>query len=146
MGIGKKFKDIMGIEEIYDDDYEDEFEDDEPRKKAESRGAFSRGAAPASRNTGQMRMVIIEPQSFDDCTGLVDSLKARKPIIVNLEKLDQETAKKIFSFLNGATYALNGNVQGITEYIFVFAPENVDISASADKKDFEFVKPNEDRR
>lgn len=134
MSIGKKFKDLMGIEEIYEDDYEDDYEE-EPR----------RGTKPTmTRNTGSMKMVVIEPQSFEDSTALVDSLKARKPVIVNLEKLDQETAKKIFSFLNGATYALNGNVQEITQYIFVFAPENVDITAGSTGSGFDFSRPQVD--
>ena len=68
------------------------------------------------------------------------SLKERKPVIINLEDIDAETARKIFDFLIGATYALNGNVQKIANNIFVFAPDNVDISASAKKptEDFEF--------
>ena len=79
-------------------------------------------------NTGAFKLVLIEPKSFEECPKLVDSLKNRKPIIINLERLDTSVAKKIFDFLNGATYALNGNVQKIANSIFVFAPENVDIA------------------
>jgi cell division inhibitor SepF len=79
-------------------------------------------------NTGAFKLVLIEPKSFDECPKLVDSLKSHKPIIINLERLDTAEARKIFDFLNGATYALNGNVQKIANNIFVFAPENVDIA------------------
>ncbi|MFR2966055.1 MAG: cell division protein SepF [Anaerovoracaceae bacterium] len=54
--------------------------------------------------------MVIEPKSFDECPKLVDSLKGRRPVIINLEKIETETAKKIFDFLSGATL-LNGNVQ-----------------------------------
>ena len=81
---------------------------------------------------------MIEPQGFEECSGLVDSLKARKPIIVNLEKLDAETARKIFDFLGGATYALSGNVQKVANNIFVFAPENVVIAADGEHKPYNF--------
>jgi len=74
----------------------------------------------------------------------VDSLKTRKPIIINLEKLESETARKIFDFLSGATYALNGNVQKVANNIFVFAPENVDISASVENKGFDFNNMQKD--
>ena len=81
-----------------------------------------------SRTTNPFKLVVIEPEGFEECPKLVDSLKTRKPIIINLEKIESETARKIFDFLSGATYALNGNVQKVANNIFVFAPENVDIS------------------
>ena len=80
--------------------------------------------------TGSLRLILIEPKSFDECPKLVDSLKARKPVIINLEKLETEVARKIFDFLSGATYALDGKVQKIANNIFIFTPENVSVNAS----------------
>lgn len=75
----------------------------------------------------QFKLVVTEPSSFDECPKLVDGLKSRKPLIINLANLDNETAHKIFNFLSGATYALNGNVQKVANNIFVFTPDNVDV-------------------
>ena len=80
-------------------------------------------------NTNSLKLILIEPKGLDECPKLVDSLKARKPVIINLEKLKTETARKIFDFLSGATYALSGNVQKIANNIFIFTPENVAVSA-----------------
>ena len=66
----------------------------------------------------QFKLVVTEPKSFDECPRLVDNLKSKKPVILNLEKLENETARKIFDFLSGATYALDGNVQKIANNIF----------------------------
>ena len=93
----------------------------------------------ASRYSNAFKLVVIEPDSFDECPKLVDSLKARKPIIINLEKVESDTARKVFDFLSGATYALNGNVQKVAANIFVFAPENVDIKAGMEKTNFDFA-------
>ncbi|QHI74005.1 cell division protein SepF [Aminipila terrae] len=93
---------------------------------------------PMTANTVPFKMVVIEPKGFDECPKLVDNLKAKKPIIINLEKIESDTARKIFDFLSGATYAVNGNVQKIANNIFVFAPENVDISANVDHKGIDF--------
>jgi len=79
-------------------------------------------------------MVVIEPTEFNDSPKLVDSLKARKPVIINLENLETDVARKIFDFLSGATYALNGNVQKIANNIFVFTPENVEIAYNQTSK------------
>jgi len=99
-------------------------------------------------NTGAFKLVLIEPKSFDECPKLVDSLKAHKPIIINLEHLSTDVAKKIFDFLSGATYALDGNVQKIASNIFVFAPENVDIAGGrrmSDQSRFDFTNGGESK-
>lgn len=97
-------------------------------------------------NTGAFKLVLIEPKSFEECPKLVDSLKAHKPIIINLEHLSTDVARKIFDFLSGATYALDGNVQKIASNIFVFAPENVDIAGGkrmSDQSRFDYTNGGE---
>ena len=84
--------------------------------------------------TSAFKLVLIEPKSFEECPKLVDSLKGRRPVIINLEKLETEVARKIFDFMSGATYALQGNVQKVANNIFIFAPENVDIAATQSQK------------
>ena len=159
MGIGETFKKMIGIEEIIDDDFDDEEIQEEKRKmqKEESKivtPSPSKFGRESSRNdkvyqqiekklsfagTNTFKLVVIEPKNFDECPKLVDSLKGKRPVIINLEKIETETAKKIFDFLSGATYALNGNVQKVANNIFIFAPETVDIASSQeDKGGFDF--------
>lgn len=80
--------------------------------------------------TTQMKVVIYEPSNFDEAPGIVDNLKNRKPVIINLENIDSELAKKFFDFLNGAIYALDGNIQKVSAGIFILAPNNVDITGN----------------
>jgi cell division inhibitor SepF len=77
--------------------------------------------------TSQFSIFVTAPKSFEECPSLVDNLKCRKPVIISLEKLDAAAARKIFDFLSGATYALNGNIQRIVNGAFVFAPESVNV-------------------
>ena len=149
MGVVDKFKDLIGIEEIDEDDLLDEAPAE--RRQVESRPSYSRPlkekVVPMQRNTSPMKLMVIDPEGFEECPKLVDSLKARKPVIINLERLETETARKIFDFLSGATYALNGTVQKVANNIFIFAPENVDISSSANEsKSFEFNSASKDWR
>ena len=94
-----------------------------------------RGREAIQKITTKFKIVVIEPKAFDECPKLVDSLKSRKPVIINLENIENDTARKIFDFLSGATYALNGNVQKIAQNIFVFLPENVDIQSADSQED-----------
>lgn len=99
-----------------------------PRMETVARTEVTRQTVGGNKYTSQFKMVVIEPNGFEECPKLVDSLKAKKPVIINLENLETDVARKIFDFLSGATYALNGNVQKVTNNIFVFAPENVDVT------------------
>ncbi len=160
MGMFNKFRDLIGIEE-YDED--EEFEEETsyksssyqertpvaPRKPvAPSQKYDTTNIVPMQNKTvksitNAFKLVVIEPQSFDECSRLVDNLRSRKPVIVNLEKLDTDTARKIFDFLGGATYALNGNVQKVANNIFIFAPENVAIFADGENKPYSFAGSDE---
>ena len=155
MGVLSKFKDLMGFEE-YEEEEEMEEEEEykksgyydrkpvEPRASTMSSSRYDSSNVVPMQNrtvkaiTNAFKLVVIEPAGFDECPKLVDSLKSRKPIIVNLEKLDNDTGRKIFDFLGGATYALNGNVQKVANNIFVFAPENVAIFADVENKPYNF--------
>ena len=97
-----------------------------------------RGSELIKRITEKFQIVVIEPKAFDECPQLVDSLKNKKPVIINLEFIDPDTARKIFDFMCGATYALSGDTQKIAQNIFVFLPENVDVQTSADRADFKY--------
>lgn len=112
--------------------------DDNPYKIVEPMMNAKKPEKRASVNSsGPFKMVVIEPKNFDECSKLVDNLKSRKPIIVNLEKVETDLARKMFDFLSGATYALNGNVQRVTQNIFIFAPDNVNINAQLNRDNTE---------
>jgi len=102
-----------------------------------------RGQEAIRKITAEFKIVVIEPKAFDECPKLVDSLKSRKPVIINLEHIENDTARKIFDFLSGATYALNGNVQKIAQNISVFLPENVDVQSGTDTQNFKYGEEKE---
>jgi cell division inhibitor SepF len=158
-GFFNKLKVLIGIEEIEEDEQEEELAAaaSMDRKPMDVRNSYassrmenkevkdnkeSRVLQMQNKNinpgTSQFKMVVIEPKSFDECPKLVDNLKAKKPVIINLEKIESDSARKIFDFLSGATYALNGNVQKVANNIFIFAPENVDVTANIDHKGIDF--------
>ena len=101
-----------------------------PQRFAASKDTVDR----ASRNdSGAFKMVVIEPKNLDECRKLVDNLRNNKPVIINLEKVETDLARKMFDFLSGATYALSGNIQRVNQNIYLFAPHNVNIKAMGDR-------------
>ncbi len=75
----------------------------------------------------QMKVVVMQPESFEEARDITNHLKNRKPIVVNLESVEKEVARRIVDFLSGAVYALDGDIQKISNGIFLLAPHNVGI-------------------
>ena len=161
MGVINRFKDLIGLEdyeeemeEYSEEEYKSSYYDQQPPETIPPSNSLQKryGASnvvPMQERkvkaiTSAFNLIVIEPQGFEECSGLVDSLKSRKPVIVNLEKLEPDMARKIFDFLGGATYALNGNVQKVANNIFVFAPENVNIAADNEHQPYTFNDSNDD--
>ncbi len=75
-----------------------------------------------------MNVVLFNPKTFDESTNIVDTLKNRKPVVMNISELDKDLGRKIFDFCSGALYALDGHIQQVSKGIFILAPQNVDIT------------------
>ena len=76
----------------------------------------------------QMEVVVIQPETYDEAQEICDHIKGKKPVIINLEKMERSVAQRIMDFISGSCYTLNGNLQRVTNNIFIIAPENVDIA------------------
>lgn len=100
------------------------------------------GGSHAIAMAKQMKVVVVEPFSFDDAQCVADHLKNKKPVVVNFENTDKEAAKRIIDFISGTTYALSGNIQKVGNHIFLCAPSNVDVSFfPSDEADNKVVLP-----
>ena len=82
-----------------------------------------------SFNRGGNEVVVIEPRSFDDAATIVQHLKDRKIVMLNLHLLDNEQSQRTIDFVCGASQALNGKPKKVGDRVFVFAPHNVALSA-----------------
>ena len=75
-----------------------------------------------------MEVCVIKPTSVDDAREITETLLGGSTVILNLEGMDLEVAQRIIDFTSGATFAINGNLQKISNFIFLVTPTNVDIS------------------
>ena len=122
---------VIGIMGFADEEGEEEvFEETEREKNVQEEVRTSRkNAQVVSIHTQkQMSVVVMEPNNFEEAQNIADQLKNRRPVIVNLENAEKVLAKRIVDFISGTTYALNGNMQKVGNGIFLFVPNNVDIS------------------
>lgn len=139
-GILNRILDAVGLEEEeYEEEelmdeqesfYEDEFEEQEEQRVSRRKQQKVVGL-PASN---KMRMLVFQPNSYEEAECIIDNLKARKPVIMNLDELEIELGQRILDFVGGAVYALNGDIKKVARSIFVVAPSNVDVAQNMDER------------
>ncbi len=143
-------------DEYYDDDYLDEedeepaplsrrnsskvrdmedYEDERTLAPAQKRQPSSGKITPIKQSTSRrmssgssMEVCVIKPTSVEDAREITETLLANRTVVLNLEGLDVDIAQRIIDFTSGSCYAISGNLQKISHYIFIITPASVDIS------------------
>lgn len=111
------------------ENYLDDYEDEEDEEKKTSRFKPTKGKVVPIRTAGKgMEVCVIKPSTVEDGREISDTLLSGRAVILNLEGLQVSIAQRIIDFTSGACYSINGNLQKVSNYIFIITPEAVDIS------------------
>ena len=146
MGVMDKFLNAMKLnndedDDFYDDDYEEPVEEKAPKQSIMKEEIGAEEDKPVRKNvpkvtpmrqskkTGTgMEVCVIKPTSIEDAREITETLLANRTVVLNLEGLDVDIAQRIIDFTSGSCFAISGNLQKISNYIFIITPPNVDIS------------------
>ncbi|RKI86732.1 cell division protein SepF [bacterium 0.1xD8-71] len=147
MSVMDKFLNAMKLNDEEDDGYyDDDFYDDDPeplRKPSPMKDSSSMEEEKTARKstpkvtpmrqtkkmpgTG-MEVCVIKPTTVEDAREITETLLANRTVVLNLEGLDVDIAQRIIDFTSGSCFAMSGNLQKISHYIFIITPASVDIS------------------
>ena len=108
------------------DNYDNE-EDEEVEDKRFF-GKRNKEKVVAMPQTQQIKMVISQPTTFDQSEEICEFLKEKKSVIVNLEYVNKDVARRIVDFISGGVFALDGHIQKVSNSIFLIAPYNYEIT------------------
>lgn len=147
MGLMDNFLNIMKLNDGEDDSYyddDDEYLDDEdpkedkvlPMKQQEPAEETKKQPSrivpvrqqPRKFNSTGMEVCVIKPASVEDAREITETLLANRTVVLNLEGIEVDVAQRIIDFTSGSCYAIHGNLQKISHYIFIITPASVDIS------------------
>ena len=103
---------------------EDEEVEEEEDKKIFGLGRKSKVVAMPQM---QVKMKIAKPTTFEQSEDICNLLKEKKSIIVNLEYVNKDVARRIVDFISGSVHALDGHIEKISNSIFLVAPYNYEI-------------------
>ena len=140
--MGNKFMNkvwnLLGVEA---DEYDSEYADYEvPELMQEEKDYVAPVSNKKNKVVGmpgvqQVKVIISQPSTFEQSEEICEHLKEKKSIIVNLEYVNKDVARRIIDFISGAVYALDGNIQKISNSIFLVAPFNYEITNEVLKED-----------
>lgn len=150
MGIMDKLLNSMKYDDDYEDDEEyyddeednsssrkkpiktatmDDDDDDQPKKAKTTASAFSGNRKGNSRTMSNgMEVCVIKPTTVEDAREITETLLDNRTVVLNMEGLDMDIAQRIIDFTSGSTFAIGGNLQKISHYIFIITPRSVEIS------------------
>lgn len=136
MSIVSKFKSFFALDDEYE--YREEVieqEVQEPKLKPASKQ--SNPSAGANQNVVSLhsvqkssKVVLLEPRAYAEAQEVADHLKNHRAVVVNLQRIQHDQAKRIVDFLSGTVYAISGDIQKIGTDIFLCTPDNVDVSGN----------------
>ncbi len=126
---------LFGMDSAEPEEYEDEdiYDYDDEQEEEEDKKIFGRKNNNKVVNMQQsqpnaIKMVISQPTTFEQSDEICSFLKERKSVIVNLEYVNKDVARRIVDFISGGVYALDGYIQKVSNSIFLVAPSNYEIT------------------
>ncbi len=99
----------------------------QPKFKPASRKDRGLKVVPMA-NRASHEVVVYEPRAYNESISIVEALKERKTVILNLQLLDREQSQRIVDFLCGCTHALDGKQRKIGDFVFIFTPSNIELT------------------
>ena len=118
---------ILGIIFLYAKRFKNEVEEEE-NKENKLWGRRNNNKVVSLPQTQQIKMVISQPTTFEQAEEICDLLKEKKSVIINLEYVNKDVARRIVDFISGGVFALDGHIQKVSNSIFLIAPYNYEIT------------------
>ena len=111
------------------DEIDDIFADEPDDRRTTVLRPVGGGGGGRNGRSGEVRVHLVVPKSFNDAQDVADKYKDSIPVILNLQGSETDLAKRLIDFSSGLTYALDGGMQRIADKVFLLTPRNVEVSA-----------------
>ncbi|QXE03021.1 cell division protein SepF [Terribacillus sp. DMT04] len=95
------------------------------RERSQNQNVVSLKSVQASS-----KVVLCEPRTYNEAQEIADHVVNRKAVVLNLQRVDHQQAKRIVDFLSGTVYALNGDIQKLGSQTFLCAPDNIELTGN----------------
>ncbi|WP_217585675.1 cell division protein SepF [Lentibacillus saliphilus] len=127
MSLKTKFKSLFTVD--------DEYEYVEGDEELDTYGSQDDGRPDNVVNLKSMqqptsKVVLCEPRTYSEVQEIADHVVNRRAVVVNLQRVNHDEAKRIVDFLSGTVYAVNGVIQKLGTETFLCTPNNINVSGT----------------
>lgn len=131
--IANKIKNLFGFGTMYDD-YEEDYEENEVVEPVQSaqikhQAPKKQKVIPLKRDImqNQNEIIVLRPKCYNDSIKIADELKNRHPVVINVLSLDPDEAQRVFDYIAGTVYGLDGSMKMVSDGVFLATPASMDI-------------------
>ena len=132
MSLKSKIKTFFFLDDEYDYDEEERGTEEKtsPTQVYKNQGTQKKNVVHLQAVQNSAKVVLAEPRVYAEAQDIADQLKNRRSVVVNLQRIDRDVAKRIVDFLSGTVYAIGGDIQKVGTDIFLCTPDNVEVSGN----------------
>ncbi|GGJ86593.1 cell division protein SepF [Lentibacillus kapialis] len=128
MSIKNRIKNFFTMEDEYE--YVDEQEEANHESAAHQTSSNGNVVSLTSMQGPTSKVVLYEPRNYSEAQEIADNVVNKRAVVINLQRVDHQQAKRIVDFLSGTVYAISGDIQKIGAGTFLCTADNVDVSGS----------------
>ncbi|PLR97361.1 cell division protein SepF [Bacillus sp. T33-2] len=131
MSLKTKIKTFFFLDDEYDYNEEEQLVEEEIEPVRQSRQTVQKQNVVSLQSVQKSsKVILMEPRVYAEAQEIADHLKNRRAVVVNLQRIEHDQAKRIVDFLSGTVYAITGDIQRIGANIFLCTPDNVEVSGN----------------
>lgn len=146
MALKEALKKMIFIPQDEDDGEEEAAAAAEPkaerREKKTSRSSYADDfSAPGVKkskvvniNSASQKIVVVKLDSYTGSKVIIERLKEKTPVVFNIARLDRAEARRAVDIVFGASTALDGSMQKVSNDIFLVTPYGVEITGDITEK------------
>jgi len=133
--------------------YDDEFDSYDGEDHTQEQAAVARPASRAPREVREARpapvadlserrrpavvpsiaelskIVTLHPTTYNEARQVGENYRDGTPVIMNLSDMDDADAKRLVDFAAGLIFATRGDIERVTNKVFLLSPPNVTVAA-----------------
>lgn len=135
MSFKEKFKNFFSTEEEYE--YVEEISTEKPQQEEQGQKNNQNVVNLTKIESSVSKVILYEPTSYNEVQEIADNLLNKRSVVINLQQVDRQQAKRIVDFLSGTVYAIKGDIQKLGVSTFLCTPENVEVTGEISIETFD---------
>ncbi|WP_174733852.1 cell division protein SepF [Mesobacillus harenae] len=130
MSLKSKIKTFFFLEDEYDYSEEEMLEEEHQTPMQTKQPSQRQNVVSLQSVQKSSKVILAEPRVYSEAQEIADHLKSRRAVVVNLQRIEHDQARRIVDFLSGTVYAISGDIQKIGLNMFLCTPDNVEVSGN----------------